>query len=146
MMAKTIYLEFRGYWRDVDNQAVPNEAGIYLVYTCTFNREQNTVALRRLIYVGEAAKVRDRIQGHEKRPKWKEYLRPGEELCYSFAPIDAPDRQRAEAALIFHHKPPVNDEYTNSFPFDDTTVSSSGRCAFIAPLFTVRRTVPVGSR
>jgi hypothetical protein len=140
MSAKTISLTFAGYYRDVDTSGIPNQSGVYLVYTCTYDRQRNEVALRKLIYVGEAAHVRDRIQHHERRPTWQTHLGPGEELCYSFAPIASPDRERAEAAVVYHHKPPVNDEYKYSFPFDDTTMNSSGRCAFIDPLFTVRRT------
>jgi hypothetical protein len=143
---KTIALTFGGYWRDVNSAGIPNESGIYLVYTCTYNRRAETVDLHRLLYVGESDRVRNRIQGHEKRSKWQAYLLPGQELCYSFAPIASPDRQRAEAALIYHHQPPVNDDYRDSFPFDETTVSSSGRCAFIDALFTVRRTVLAGWR
>jgi excinuclease UvrABC nuclease subunit len=138
--AKTISLSFDGYWRDVNSNGVPNEPGIYLVYVCTYNAQPKTVTLHRLIYIGEAAKVRDRIQNHEKRPIWARYLAQGNELCYSFAPITSPDRERAEAALIFHHKPPVNTDYKDSFPFEETTVNSSGKCEHIAPSFTVQRT------
>lgn len=145
MADKTVTLKFDGYWRDVNSGGVPNDPGIYLVYTCTHDREAKTVTLHKLLYIGEAAKVRDRIQNHEKRSEWKRHLKQGQELCYSFAPITKPDRERAEAALIYYHKPPVNTEYTDSFPFDDTTVKSSGRCAGITPSFTVRKTVKVGA-
>jgi len=140
MGEKTILLGFKGYWRDVNSGGMPNEPGIYLVYTCSYDREAKTVTLHKLIYIGETAKVRDRIQGHEKRPLWKRHLKEGQELCFSFAPVSNPDRERAEAALIFHHKPPVNVDYVDSFPFDDTAVNSSGRCEYITPLFAVRRT------
>lgn len=146
MIAKTINLAFNGYWRDVNNAGIPNQSGVYLVYTCTYSPQAKKVTLHKLIYIGESKQVRDRIQGHEKRLKWNAHLSTGQELCFSFAPVPSPDRQRAEAALIFYHKPPVNDEYKNSFPFDDTTVSSTGRCEFVTPLFTVRRNVLVGQR
>ncbi len=138
MTTKTINLTFDGYWRDENSAGIPNASGIYLVYTCTRDRQAGQVTLHKLIYIGESDQVRNRIQGHEKRPKWQKHLAPGQELCYSFAPIGNPDRQRAEAALIYHHKPPVNDEYKDSFPFDDTTVISGGKCKFIEPSFTVR--------
>ncbi len=141
MTEKTISLKFGGYWRDKNSGGIPNDPGIYLVYTCTYNREADSVTLHRLIYIGEAAEARDRVQGHEKRPDWKRYLKQGQELCYSFAPIANPDRERGEAALIYQHKPPANEEYTDSFPFDDTTVISSGRRELITPSFTVRKTV-----
>jgi hypothetical protein len=49
-------------------------------------------------------------------------------------------RERAEAAMIHHHKPPANTEYVNSFPYDTTTVSTSGQIVLLSPLFTVHRT------
>lgn len=141
MSEKTISLEFDGYWRDEKSEYIPNDPGIYLVYACTFDQQAGTVSLRELMYIGEAAMARDRIQGHEKRPDWKKRLRSGEQLCFAFAPVTNPDRERAEAAVIHYHKPPVNTEYTDSFPFDDTTVKSAGRCRKIATPITVRRTV-----
>ncbi len=146
MTEKTISLKFGGYWRDKNSGGIPNDPGIYLVYACTFDRQADTVSLRELMYVGEAAKVCGRIQGHERRPDWKKRLRSGEQLCFAFAPITNPDRERGEAALIHYHKPPVNTEYTDSFPFDDTTVISAGRCRKITSPITVLRSVKVRVR
>ena len=134
---KTISLEFDGYWREVNKDGIPAESGIYGVYACTYNREQNTVSLRELVYVGESSDVNARIGNHEKLSDWKKRLRNGETLCYSFASIGADDRLRAEAAVIFHHKPPCNTEYKYSFPFMATTIKTAGKNAGIAPVFTV---------
>jgi len=40
---KTISLKFDGYWREVNKSGIPAESGIYGVYVCTYNKEQNTV-------------------------------------------------------------------------------------------------------
>jgi hypothetical protein len=139
-MAKTISLNFRGYWREVNKSNVPSESGVYLVYVCIYNEPQDTVTLNKLIYIGEADDARDRIAGHEKWPEWRRQLATGSEICFSFAGLARPDRERAEAALIYYHKPPCNDEYIDSFPFEDTTVESAGRCALLSSPITVRRT------
>ncbi len=60
-------------------------------------------------------------------------------LCYSFALITSPNREQAEAALIFKHKPVCNDDYKDNFPYDETTIKSSGHCKEIAESFTVRK-------
>lgn len=138
-MAKTISLDFKGYRRDKNIDSMQNIAGIYLVYVCTPN-DNDTITVHKLIYIGESEKVRDRIKNHEKRPEWKKHVGEGDELCYSRAPITNPDRERAEAALIFYRKPPVNDEYKDSFPFEETTVKSTGDCKFIPASFTVKKT------
>ena len=139
-MAKTISLEFHGYVREVKKGAIPATSGIYLVYVCRYDEERDKVTLDKLIYIGEAEDVCDRIAGHEKWPKWREYVPKGSEICFSYAGVTNPDRERAEAALIYHHKPPCCEEYIDSFPFEDTTVVSSGRCAKLSSPITVKKT------
>jgi hypothetical protein len=136
-MTKKISMSFDGYWRETSRNGIPAESGVYLVYVCRYNMIQDTVTLNKLIYIGEAANVRERIIKHEKWSEWRQYIPKGSEICFSFAHINSPDRERAEAALIYYYKPPCNDEYIYSFPFPDTTVESSGQCALIYPLITV---------
>ena len=139
-MAKTISLNFDGYWREVNKGGVPANSGVYLVYVCRYNEQQKTVSLDNLIYIGEAEDVQDRIANHEKWPDWRKYVPRGSQICFSFAGVTSPDRERAEAALIFYHKPPCNTEYNDSFPFEDTTVVSTGKCAMITSPITVHTT------
>ncbi len=140
MAEKTFNIEFKGYWREPNIGGVPEESGVYCVYECTHNTSEKTVSIHELIYIGEADDVRNRIETHEKKDDWKQHVRNGNELCFSFAPFPSTDRDRVEAALIFHHKPPVNDEYKDSFPFDRTTISISGRTVKLNTHFTVERT------
>jgi len=139
-MAKIISLNFDGYWREVNKGGIPEKSGIYLVYVGRYNELTDKVILDKLIYIGEAEDVRNRITYHEKWPDWRRYVPKGSEICFSFAGVTNPDRERAEAALIYYHKPPCNDEYINAFPFEDTTVESTGRCALLSSHITVRDT------
>lgn len=141
-MAKTISLNFSGYWLEVDKAGVPARSGVYLVYVCIYNEPMNTVALKKLIYIGEAGDARDRISNHEKWPEWRRQVPQGSQICFSLAEITSPDRERAEAALIFYHKPPCNDEYVDSFPFEDTTVRSKGKCTLITSPITAPQNPP----
>lgn len=137
---KTISLEFEGYWREINKGGVPAQSGIYCVYACTYNQSEDTVTLRELVYIGESENVRDRLTNHERLPDWKKRLKAGETLCYSVATVSRSDRNRAEAAVIFHHKPPCNTEYKYSFPFETTTIQTSGRNNMLDSSFTVYRT------
>jgi len=119
MAAKTISIKFDGYWRDENKGGLPAKSGVYCVYECTHNRTEKTVSLHN---------------------KWLKYVRQGNELCFSFGGVSSVDRNRAEAAMIFKHKPPVNDEYKDSFPYDKTTMSLSGKTALLNTYFTVNRT------
>jgi hypothetical protein len=105
------------------------------------NQLANTVTLNRLLYIGEAADVRGRVANHERLADWKRHLQTGEILCFNAALI-SPDaaRWRAEAAMIFKHKPPCNTEYVDTFPFDTTTVSTSGKNLLMHASFIVTRT------
>lgn len=102
--------------------------------------QEKNVSIHKLIYVGESANVNDRVANHEKYKDWLKYVRRGNELCFSFVGVGTTDRDRAEAAIIFKHKPPENEEYVDYFPFDRTTMSLSGKTTLLNTYFTVNRT------
>ena len=139
MAEKTIDIEFDGYWRDENKGSIPAKSGVYCVYECTHNVKNKTVSIHKLIYIGEAEDVKDRVANHEKYKDWLKHVKKGDVLCFSFGGIGVTDRARAEAAMIFKHKPPENDEYVDSFPFDKTTMSLSGKTALLNTSFTVNR-------
>jgi hypothetical protein len=136
-MAISIEVDFKGYWRERDVAGINAGSGIYCVYECTYNPNNDTVSIHKLIYIGESSNVRDRILGHEKLRDWKKYVRPGNELCFSFGAVPEINRVRAEAAMINHHKPPVNKECKYDFPYLFTAMSSSGNNRFLNSHFNV---------
>jgi hypothetical protein len=138
--AQIINVEIKGYWRDKNKTALPEHSGIYFVYESIYNPEDNTVALKRLIYIGESADVKDRILKHEMYSTWKRYVEAGSELVFSSGPVDPVNRNRVEAAYINYHKPPANTSCLNSFNYDQTTVVSTGKVKFLDKTFTVFRT------
>jgi excinuclease UvrABC nuclease subunit len=141
MAARTYELDFDGYWRGPNISGIPAKSGIYGVYRCTYDSHTKAVTLKKLIYIGESANMQDRVASHEKLPEWRRKLGQGEELCFNAAHISpATDRERAEAAMIFQHKPDCNSEYKYNFPFNTTTVNTSGKNALMETMFTVRRT------
>lgn len=134
---------FNGYWRAPNIGGLPTASGIYCAYAGTSNAQAGTVSIRKLLYIGEADNVRDRIAAHERWSDWERQLLWGEELCFNAALIaPAWDRQRAEAAMIHHHKPTCNVEYLHRFPFEETTVLTSGRNVLLESIFTVNPTQP----
>ncbi len=136
MAEKTINIKFDGYWRDENKGGIPDQSGVYCVYECTHNvvQEEN-VSIHKLLYVGESANVNGRVANHEKYKDWLKYVRGGSELCFSFGGVGTTDRDRAEAAIIFRHKPPGNEEYVDYFPFDRTTMSLSGKTTLLNTYF-----------
>jgi excinuclease UvrABC nuclease subunit len=139
MASQAFEIEFDGYWREPAKGGTPSASGIYCVYSCVHNKEEKTVSIKKLIYIGESGDVKDRLSGHEKLDDWKKHVKTGEVLCYSVAEVAATNRVRCEAAMINKHKPPVNTEYVNSFPFDQTTMKLSGKTKKLHTEFTVIR-------
>lgn len=139
MAEQTYNIEIKGYWRDVNKSNIPNHSGVYFVYESTYNIKDNTVSLHKLIYIGESGDVNDRIANHEKRKDWLKHVRTGNELCFSTGHVASANRIRVEAAYIHKHTPPVNSEYTTTFPFDRTTIISTGKTALLNTNFTVNR-------
>ncbi|ENO3979178.1 GIY-YIG nuclease family protein [Aeromonas veronii] len=139
-MAKEIQIEFEGYWREANKEHVPSKSGIYCVYRCTHDAVKKEVSLHQLIYIGESQDVQSRLANHEKLDSWKKYLKQGETLCYSFGAVPSSDRVRCEAALIFHHQPPVNTEYTGEFNYPETSIVLTGETTLLTAKFTVEPT------
>ena len=139
MAEKTITIKFDGYWRDENKGSLSAMSGVYCVYECTHNVQEKTVSIHKLIYIGEAEDVKIRLSNHEKYKDWLKHVQKGNEICFSFGGVGATDRARAEAAIIFKHKPPENTEFKISFPFDKTTMNLSGTTALLTSTFTVNR-------
>jgi len=141
MAEQTFSLTFQGYWREENKAGIPEGSGVYCVYTCTL-KQDNTVTIHKLIYIGEGGNVRKRIAEHPKADwdVWRGHLNRGEELCFSFARVEAQNRVRVQAALIFRHKPPENSDYKWDFPFDKTTINASEKTALLVTSFTVDKT------
>ncbi len=138
---KTYDLNFKGYCREVNWKGSPAISGVYCVYACRFDARAKSVSIRQLLYIGESDGIARRVPEHPKKRRdvWARRLRSGEELCVSRAKFESADRERVEAALIYRHKPPCNDEYVNCFPFDETTVATIGDTAKLRGEFTVYR-------
>jgi excinuclease UvrABC nuclease subunit len=133
----TISLDFDGYWRDEKKEHVPQGSGIYCVYAGTYNLSSNSITIRELLYIGESDDVRSRLSNHERHKDWMRQLNSGEMVCFSVASISSSEREQAEAALIYHHKPPCNTEFRYSFPYSDTVICTSGQNMYLDERFLV---------
>lgn len=139
-MEKTYNNVLDWFRREVNKSSLPEKYGIYFVHTCTHDSLNKTVSIQKLIYIGKAEDqtLRNRVANHEKLPEWKKYLKQWEELCYSCSVMSV-DISRNEAAYINYHKPPVNTDYKDNFPFDTTTITSTWTLGKISAKFTVYR-------
>lgn len=139
MAYKTFRQTFYGYWPEEIKAQLPAVSGVYCVYAGTYNSD-DTVTLNRILYIGKSDNIHDRIQNHGCEKDWKKELRWGENIIFSYTEYSGYDLERLEAALIYKHKPPVNTEYVYNFPYDETTISTSGCNALLYTYFTVYKT------
>lgn len=137
MAEQYLSLGLLGYWRDVEANLIPEDAGLFLVHRCAYDPQQDSLSVHRLIYVGKSRNVRHRITHHDAKPQWERYLEPGEELCYSISPVSHVYRERCLAALVFANQPPCNEQYRDVFPFDTTRMSLSGKTRVLKSSFIV---------
>ena len=140
MAARTFNVTINGYRRDEDKNGLPKVSGVYFVYVAKYNTKEDNVTLISLLYIGESDDINNRIANHERYNDWKKKVNSGDELVFSYSSIPGDDRFRVEAAYIFERKPPLNVEYKNNFPFDQTKITSSGKTALLTIDFTVNRT------
>lgn len=127
----TYQLNFKGYWREINKVGIPNASGIYLVYRSVYNSSSNTVGLKEIIYIGQAENVNSRLQRHEKQHDFENQLQRGEELCYSFAPVEKQNLDIVENALLLMQKPKLNKDSVNSYNHEDASFTIDGRCALL---------------
>ncbi|CAM1354718.1 GIY-YIG nuclease family protein [Tenacibaculum halocynthiae] len=139
MAEKIFNQEFNGYWLESGISNLPKVSGVYIVQSCLYNKEMKEVNLKRLIYIGKADNILERVSSHEKLEDWEKELKEGEQLCYSYTKINATYNNRVEAALININQPIVNIEYKKAFPFDTTIVNSRKTYSLLKEKIEVKR-------
>ena len=60
-----------GYYREPNVSGLLAKAGVYCVYTCTYNKDNKpkpTVTIARLVYIGESGDILNRVSNHDLWP------------------------------------------------------------------------------
>lgn len=109
MTTLPISAQFNGYWMEHRLAYLPEDPGVFVVHACRYDPGIDRVTLTKLLYIGEADNLVERIPAHEKFGEWRARCAEGDYLCFSFAKVADPTvRSRLSAALVEHHRPPVN--------------------------------------
>ena len=126
-----LILNFDGYW-SIDNAFSVRFPGIYCIYAVP------SAPAARLLYIGEADDIGYRISYHERRLDWLVNAQYSPVWFNACRIMIKEERQQAEAAMIYYHKPPCNSEFKTQFHYGVTTLTTSGQNANLAPGFTIR--------
>ena len=133
MAATQFKIKVDGFWREQNKSALPDKPGIYCVYAGTLDEE----TISRLIYVGAAENVNEKLAKAEKLSQWESYLSSGEQLCYTFGAVDRKFAERCAAAIVFIHKPPANTDHVDQFQFEQTLITLSGLTPHLKTTFLI---------
>jgi hypothetical protein len=130
-----------GYWRKMNRHFIPNFSGIFFVYLASYNKTEDTITPDELIFVGHGWKIREQIERHVQTDNpWLPFQKPQQEFCFSAAYISELDMERVASAFIYYFKPPANNQYKDSFTYDPTTITVTGKTARLKSQFTVQKT------
>lgn len=133
-----ISIDFSGYWDEYNKGSMPAASGVFCVYGGFMDQRTKVVEFHRLIHIGSDDNVRECLAQHDQIGLWRRCLKRGDALFFNYGPVAPHDRLRSEAALTFRHKPPTNQQYLNSFPFETTVLRVRRRAPLLARRFTVR--------
>ena len=140
MAELTFKIKIEGFWRVQDRLSIPSDPGVLFVYETSRINATDSIFFDRLIYIDESEDLRAETINHELYRDWLRFVREGNELSFSIGKIMNQHRVRIRRAYIHRHRPPMNQDLANSFPFDSTTIISTGMHALLSPRFTVHRT------
>lgn len=130
-------IDFDGYYLEEGLRSLPNESGVYCVYSCSYIVKNDSVRIYRLLYIGESEDLNQRLNNHERMDDWKEALKTGEVLCFSYALVGDEDRKIVETALIYEHKPLLNTDNKDTYNEDPIRISLSGETGLLHTNFVV---------
>lgn len=133
----TYSLYFNGYYLSTDS--LPEETGVYLVYTCVYNKSTDKVTLKRLLYIGKSMKtentnLRNEVKQHVDNGRFTQYIGEGEQLCFAYALCDGRSLDVVENGLIFMQKGLINKNILYNFNHVGllpVTFNISGKCSLL---------------
>lgn len=124
-----ITLDFEGYYlHDRAKNAFPEKQGIYCVYKGVYNKEEDTVSLKELIYIGESQNLKERITSHEKWTNWKNKLTTNQCLALTYATTTS-NRENVEKVLIYEHQPICNELNKEAHNVTQLIINTKGKNA-----------------
>ena len=126
-------VKFNGYYSEEDINCMPSSSGVYVVYRGkpTNPREFDPI---KIIYIGKAANLQQRIKNHDKYDNFKRALYNGEELYFSCALVSGvAELDAIENALICSQSPALNEVLVDNFKREISDFNISGACALVDP-------------
>ena len=135
-MMKFNLLHEDGYYLDRNKQGLSKLPGIYIVYKCDNNSQDDTVDIKEILYIGETENIFERHNSstpHEHYDDFVKHAGGKDHICYGeilLPDVSEEERQIIEAALIHMQQPPINktnQEHYNK-PASEVTINGGPDC------------------
>jgi len=129
-------LKSKGYYSLKIPQIIDEVPGIYCIFDCNCDSTAKCTP-RSLLYIGKADNIQQRIANHERKSDWDKACKSGRP-CLALAVIkDKTEREICEAAMIFKHKPRLNEKYATECPYHEITIQITGCTECLCTHFSV---------
>lgn len=128
---KNMILEFDGYYDEDSLHNMPDESGVYLVYSATYT-SPDECELNKIIYIGQSKTVRTRLANHLYQHDLDNELLPGDKFAFSYARVDKNDLDQVENALVCSQKPSGNKKLVNNYNHIPAVYFITGSCMFLS--------------
>lgn len=133
----TYDLEFKGYYLSAEK--LPEETGVYLVYTCVYNESTQKRTINKLLYIGKSQKtdntnLRKEVKQHVENGRFDSSIKAGEQLCFSYALCDGRSLDVVENSLIYMQSGLINKTLLYSFKHESSlpvTLNIIGKCLLL---------------
>lgn len=125
-----------GFILDKNRYSMGKYPGIYIVYKCDYDKQNDTVNVKEVLYIGETEDLFKRHNSeipHEHYNDFVKYAGGKEHLCYGIIPLPChsdEDRKTIEAAMIHIQRPQINTDHKNHYtkPASDITMTGGPDC------------------
>lgn len=122
---------FKGYRRDCNASTLPDYSGIFMIYRCKYNPDNDTVTLLELFYIGQSKNLNNEVNYHARHEEFLKEAKVGEEICYAYAKLPESSLDIIENALVFSQKPRLNTYLKDNFNHSASEFHIDGNCALL---------------
>ncbi len=129
-------IEVDGYYRDCRRGFLPQERGIYFVFTCKCDCNKQELEVKKLIYVGCTPQqtIQERVCTHDKISEFGAACNPGEGFCYACSILHDAELRNVlmiENALIFAEQPLLNTMGKENYSHADIEIELKGKVDYL---------------
>lgn len=129
-------IDIDGYFRDCKRAYLPNEKGLYFVFSCKCNCHKQELEVGELLYIGctLSQTIKECICAHEQVFEFESHCKPGEGICYACSILQDSEIQNIlmiENAIVYAEQPSLDISCKQSYNYTDIEIQLTGEVTSI---------------